>query len=161
MPAGLKKIFDASADPSGFNMTPIIDIVFLLIIFFLVVCQFIDAENFPVEVPDECTYADQAPDTAVSRVTLSVINSSEGRIEFAVGSEKTAALNTGADHIVSPVELLTRALDRRLESVAPSRRTVTLRIDEDISYRYTQYALASIAESLASNIQMAVLKKKR
>ena len=33
---------------ASFNMTPIIDIVFLLIIFFLVVCRFIEAENFPV-----------------------------------------------------------------------------------------------------------------
>ena len=34
-----------------FNMTPIIDIVFLLIIFLIVVCQGIDAENFDVAVP--------------------------------------------------------------------------------------------------------------
>ncbi len=46
-----------SPDRSGtFNMTPIIDIVFLLIIFFLVVCQFIEAENFPVAVPDGCEF---------------------------------------------------------------------------------------------------------
>jgi len=39
-------------DRSGtFNMTPIIDIVFLLIIFFLVVCQFIEAENFRLPSP--------------------------------------------------------------------------------------------------------------
>ena len=37
----------------SFNLTPVIDIVFLLILFFLVVCQFIEAENFPVNVPEK------------------------------------------------------------------------------------------------------------
>ena len=39
------------------SITPMIDVVFLLIIFFLVVCKFIEAENFPVEIPDNCQFA--------------------------------------------------------------------------------------------------------
>ena len=35
--------FNNTEKSGSFNMTPIIDIVFLLIIFFLVVCQFIEA----------------------------------------------------------------------------------------------------------------------
>ena len=56
----------------SFNMTPIIDIVFLLIIFFLVVCQFIEAENFPVTVPDDCEFAqsDSEPGGQVTTVTV-------------------------------------------------------------------------------------------
>ena len=49
--------FHSREESGSFNMTPIIDIVFLLIIFFLVVCQFIEAENFPVAVPDGCEFA--------------------------------------------------------------------------------------------------------
>ena len=36
-----------------FNMTPVIDIVFLLIIFFVFTFRYITAENFTIIVPDE------------------------------------------------------------------------------------------------------------
>ena len=36
----------------GFNMTPMIDVVFLLIIFFMLVSQFSSAENVEVELPE-------------------------------------------------------------------------------------------------------------
>ena len=35
----------------GFNMTPMIDVVFLLIIFFMLVSNFASAENVPMELP--------------------------------------------------------------------------------------------------------------
>ena len=41
------------SDPQ-FNMTPMIDIVFLLIVFFMLVCQFISQENYKLIVPDDC-----------------------------------------------------------------------------------------------------------
>ncbi|MCK4888036.1 MAG: biopolymer transporter ExbD, partial [Planctomycetes bacterium] len=53
----LRDINQFRTSSKSFNMTPIVDIVFLMIIFFLVVFQFIDAENFPVNVPDNCDYA--------------------------------------------------------------------------------------------------------
>ena len=37
--------------PVGFNMTPMIDVVFLLIIFFMVVSKFASAEHVPMELP--------------------------------------------------------------------------------------------------------------
>ncbi len=40
-------------DPQ-FNMTPMIDIVFLLIIFFMLICQFIVQDNYRLVVPDDC-----------------------------------------------------------------------------------------------------------
>ena len=44
-----------------FDMTPIIDVVFLLIIFFMLVAQFIVAEQYKVSVPGEIKTA-QAKD---------------------------------------------------------------------------------------------------
>ena len=38
-------------EDEAFDMTPVIDVVFLLIIFFMLVCQFIVAERFRVQVP--------------------------------------------------------------------------------------------------------------
>jgi len=74
-------------DSNCFNMTPIIDIVFLLIIFFLVVCQFIEAENFPVVVPDNCDNAVPAGPTRpqMTTVTVTTIPGSDVCL-YAVGS---------------------------------------------------------------------------
>ncbi len=43
---------------SSFDMTPIIDVVFLLIIFFMLVFQFITSEKGEVQVPESIRSAD-------------------------------------------------------------------------------------------------------
>ena len=40
-----------------FNMTPMIDVVFLLIVFFMLICQFISQDEELVSVPDNCDTA--------------------------------------------------------------------------------------------------------
>ncbi len=147
----------SSPDKSGtFNMTPIIDIVFLLIIFFLVVCQFIEAENFPVTVPDGCEFAQSDPEPEAQVTTVTVMKTAKERSEFAVGSEKILVSNY--DDLV---DRLVQLIDVQLSDLPPDRRVVTLRIDKDVCFAEAQYALAGIAASSATNIQLATLKDKR
>jgi len=140
----------------SFNMTPIIDIVFLLIIFFLVVCQFIDAENFPVVVPDGCEFAQSEPEPVVQVTTVTVMKTAEERSCFAVGSEKIAA-SSYAD----VVERIAELIDVRLKDLPADGRVVTLRIDKDVCFAEAQYALAGVAASSATDIQLAALRRKR
>ena len=140
----------------SFNMTPIIDIVFLLIIFFLVVCQFIEAENFPVTVPDDCEFAQSDSEPGGQVTTVTVMRTNTERIAFAVGSEKITA-SSYADI----VEGLARLIDIRLRNLPPERRVVTLRVDKDICFGEAQYALAAVAQSSATDIQLVTLKDKR
>ncbi len=139
-----------------FNMTPIIDIVFLLIIFFMVICQFIEAENFPVTVPDSCEFAQSDREHRAQVTTVTVIKTTKGRSDFAVGSEKIAA--SGYANIV---EKLAELIDTRLKELPTDRRVVTLRIDKDIRFAEAQYALAGIAASNTTSIRLATLKHKR
>lgn len=139
----------------SFNMTPIIDIVFLLIIFFLVVCQFIEAENFPVAVPDECGFAESDLERRDRVTTVTVIRTTEERTDFAVGAEKIA----GASY-ADIVEKLTELIDVRLKDLPADDRIVILRIDKDVPFAQAQYALAGVAASSATDIQLAVLKDK-
>ena len=139
----------------SFNMTPIIDIVFLLIIFFLVVCQFIEAENFPVAVPDECGFAESDLERRGRVTTVTVIRTTEERTDFAVGAEKITSANY-ADIVEKLVELI----DVRLKDLPADGRVVTLRIDKDVPFAQAQYALAGVAASSATDIQLAVLKDK-
>ena len=140
----------------SFNMTPIIDVVFLLIIFFLVVCQFIEAENFPVAIPDGCEFAqsDTAPGSLITTVT--VMKTNDEKVDFAVGSEKITTSN-----YADVVEKLTDLINVCLKDLPPYRRVVTLRIDKDVCFSKAQYALASVAASTATDIQLAALKDTR
>ena len=134
-------------------MTPIIDIVFLLIIFFLVVCQFIEAENFPVAVPDECEFAENALKRKGRVTTVTVTKTTKEKTDFAVGAEKIA----GASY-AEIVEQLTELIDVRLKDLPADDRIVILRIDKDVPFAQAQYALAGVAASSATDIQLAVLK---
>lgn len=154
MPSRITGQFDGGVQ--SFNMTPIIDIVFLLIIFFLVVCQFIEAENFPVTVPDDCQFAQSDPEPGAQVITVTVMKTTEDEAGFAVGSEKISALS-----YADIVEKLAQLIDIRLSDLSGDRRVVTLRIDKDICFAEAQYALAAVASSSATDIQLATLKNKR
>ncbi len=140
----------------SFNMTPIIDIVFLLIIFFLVICQFIEAENFPVAVPDGCEFSDSDAEPGAGLTTVTVIKTDNEKTDFAVGSEKI----TTSDY-TDIAEKLARLIDVRLKDSAGERRVVTLRIDKDVCSKDFQHALAAVAASSATDVRLATLKDRR
>jgi biopolymer transport protein ExbD len=134
-------------------MTPVIDIVFQLIIFFALVFKFIEAENFPVTVPDGCGYAQSEVETQTASTTVSVIKTDGDMSDFAVGSEKVSASNYG-----EVANKLAGLINERIKTLPSDGRTVTLRIDKNVSYAEAQYALAGLAQSDATNIRMAVIK---
>ena len=148
--------FRECGNPGSFNMTPVIDIVFLLIVFFMVVCRFIEAENFPVQVPDGCEYARKDAEQKPRVTTVTVLKNSERQCRFVVGAEEISSL--GYDDIVGKIANL---LDKRLKDLPDNERVVTLRIDRQVCFADAQYALAGIAESIATNIKLATLKEHR
>jgi biopolymer transport protein ExbD len=143
-----------SSVPS-FNMTPVIDMVFLLIIFFSLVFRFIEAESFPVTVPDNCRFAQNDPESRIQVTTVTVMKTAEDEVIFAVGAEKVTASG-----YADKVRKMSQLIDIRLSDLPPERRAVTLRIDRDICFAEAQYALAAIAASSATDIQLATLKGK-
>jgi biopolymer transport protein ExbD len=153
---GIANQFRSSERSQAFNMTPVIDIVFLLIIFFLVVCQFIEDENFPVAVPDGCEFASPAPESRARFTTITVMKDDTGEVNFAVGAKKITA-SDGSDL----TEQIACLVDAGLKDLTPDRRVVTLRIDRHVCFADAQYALAAVAQSSATDVQLAALKNKR
>ena len=148
--------FRRPGDSQAFNITPIIDIVFLLIIFFLVVCQFVEAENFPVTVPDQCDAAGASVEPGRQPITVTVMKNSAGRISYAVGPD---VLSPPADRSAARLtDALKDMIDRSLSNRPQDRRIVTLRVDKDIAYGRAQHALAAIANSTATDVQLAVVR---
>ncbi len=138
-------------DREGFNMTPIIDVVFLLIIFFMLVCQFIVAENYDVTVPDKITSAhDERNEDKLTTVT--VMRQDDGQVAYAVGSERFGSNTKGL------AERIAKRIDAQLNQLSDNEKIVNLRIDKEIDYRHSQYALAGISKSGATKIKMAVTK---
>jgi biopolymer transport protein ExbD len=148
------KCFSFERDSAvSFNMTPVIDIVFLLILFFALVFKFIEAENFPVAVPEGCRFAQNEIDSQAALATVTVMKNEAGRSDFAVGAEKV----TGADYEEISGRLA-GLIDLRLKNLPVDKRVVTLRIDKDIPYAEAQYALAAVAKSTATDIRLAAIK---
>jgi biopolymer transport protein ExbD len=150
------RIFDQQADISRFDMTPVIDIVFLLIIFFLLVCQFIVAENFEVTVPDDISSAQPAPAAEEQITTVTVMPTDTSQPVYAVGAEIIASPSQG-----DVSDAIAAEIDTQLQHLRREKRVVCLRIDKDICFRDSQYALAGISQSSATDMKLAVTKQKR
>ena len=146
-------MFQNNRSSATFNMTPIIDVVFLLIIFFLLVCQFIVAENFEVTVPAQIANA-QPPETAAEQTTtVTVMFDPAGNVTYAVGAEKITPTDS------NPIaDAIAEAIDKKLKNLPPNKRVVSLRNDKNIKYKHTQHALAAISQSTATDIKWAVIK---
>jgi biopolymer transport protein ExbD len=136
------------------NLTPIVDIVFLLIIFFMLSFQFIVAENFQVKIPDKADMATARQKESEKLSTLTITKQGKD-IVFAVGGESIVY-----DEKKDIQDLITTMLNRQLSSIKDLNKIVCLRIDRDITYKYTQIALASVAQSQAVNIQLNVIKNR-
>jgi biopolymer transport protein ExbD len=142
-------------DGGGFNMTPVIDIVFLLIIFFMIVCQFIVAENFSVSVPDDIASGQRSVDQDEKTTTVTVMPSGDGGVSYAVGAEVVAS--SGGEEIS---ESIAAAIDRQLVNLPEDRRVVGLRVDKGVVFKDSQYAISGISESSATDIKLSVIRQK-
>ena len=136
----------------SFNITAVIDIVFLLIIFFMVVCQFINTDNFDVAVPDEVTSANESGKDQQHNPTVTVMQTEDG-IAYAVDAEIIQADNDAI------ADAIANAIDKRLTQ--STERIVSLRIDKEICYSQCQYALAGVSKSNATGMELAVAKDHR
>ena len=135
-------------------MTPIIDIVFLLIIFFMLVCQFIVAENFEVDVPDKITKAVESKASDDKNTTVTVMQNEAGQVAYAVGAD---IIGPTQNHQLL-AQKITNAINIQLENVDAADRLVTLRIDKTIAYQHCQPAIRGISLSSASELKLAAIK---
>jgi len=122
-----------------FNITPLIDVVFLLNIFFLVATYFVRNENVePVELPTATQGEDDAEATA--RVVVTV---AEG------------GLLTVASQPVTVDDVTARLQAARLEHA--DRAELRLRCDRRAVYRDLEPLLLSAAQSGIARVRFSVL----
>lgn len=133
----------------GFDLTPFIDVIFLLIIFFMLVCQFFATEQFEAQLPDQI--ASSVARTDVSENATVSITFEKGEIRYAVGSD---VLETAEPKLLE--KMICSAINSRLSDAALPG-VVSLRCDKRIPFERVRPALEAISQSRAQKIQWAVL----
>lgn len=143
-----------SFESEAFDMTPIIDMVFLLIIFFMLVSQFIAAEQFKVNVPDQIQTA-QSPESAKKTpLTITVLPEESGQDVCMVGPQRLSVIE-GKEMAV----LIESAINDGLAERKDNDKTIRLRCDKSVSFGRVKYILAGIYKSQAENLEWAVLSE--
>ncbi len=140
---------------SQFNMTAMIDVVFLLIIFFMLICQFIVQENFTLAIPDDCVNAVVPDNQDQNAVTVSVIPTENNEdVFYAVRSSQFLPKNYDSQ------TLLLEDMSNEI-SVQTSRKEnqlVHLRADKDLTYKQVQLALQALSAGGIQKVQLAAFK---
>ncbi|MDF1745793.1 MAG: biopolymer transporter ExbD [Gimesia sp.] len=125
-----------------FNITPLIDIVFLLVVFFLAATHLTQNDKLEaVELP-EASQHEREPDEAPRRIIVTITLDEKLYVR---GNE------------ISPEEL-----DARLLSIDESKRKETevrIRGDQRIPYRIVERVLISCARAGISNVPFVVLNE--
>jgi biopolymer transport protein ExbD len=125
----------------NFNMTPMIDVVFLLIIFFLVSSHLARQEvQMPLPLPTASS-GERSIDTAVRRVTINVL--SDGRLMF-------------AGKPVEVEQLPERLALARNESGADLE--IRIRSDRSVAYQHVEPILLACARTGIWNVAFAVYR---
>ena len=127
------------------NMTPMIDVTFLLIVFFVVVSQIVDRDAIPLDLPAPNHAASGILDSS-EHVTVNLVPLSGGEIsEIVVGGHTIA---------VDAMDELTSIVNTRLQGGATD---VHLRADRATKYSYIHQAIEAIrAVGTTPRVQLVV-----
>ena len=130
--------------PVGFNMTPMIDVVFLLIIFFLVSSHLAQQEvQAELDLPLAETGQDTTEDENVRRVVLNVLPPEGGRVKVAVAGREM--------DIAEAAELIRYERNRTDEPLE-----IRLRVDRTTPYEAVEPLMVACAQAGVWKVTFAV-----
>jgi biopolymer transport protein ExbD len=121
------------------DMSPMIDMVFLLLIFFLVAASIVKEEKVPVEIP-QAVYAKVTKDTT-------------GRFELTVTADGVVFIGT------TPVSM--EDLEKRLESelALDPELKILIRADSRVRYSTNEKIMAACASAGANDLVFTAFEK--
>lgn len=128
-----------------FNMTPMIDVVFLLIIFFMLASQFVSAEHADIQLPapDHSRAREiKLPEKAVINIQLT----GDGRPQILFGPIRCGDLD----------ELTTRL---QLQKQASPQLQAVLRADKRVKYSFVRDVIQTIADNQIELLNIAAKRE--
>lgn len=110
------------------EITPLVDVIFLLLIFFVLSTQFIDLKTMSIDLP------------SIDKKTMS--NLPENRVKIEISKEGEVLINN-----TTLSEFSLKSLNEELSLIPPDIKTAIISADSDTRYQY----IVTIMESLNSN----------
>ena len=122
------------------NLTPLIDVTFLLIVFFVLVSQIVEVENVPMSLPEPTDPVSQRPGEE-QRAVINVIPVANGEIGgYRLGGGVFPAEAAGLEAMTGRLAGLLRA---------NPRLSVNLRADRSTRYEHVEPVLQAISTAAA------------
>lgn len=124
------------------NMTPLIDMAFLLIVFFVLVSQINSAENVELQLPRPSASAARAPG-AQPRLVVNVVPGADGAAAgYRLGKREFAPDAAGLQRLVATLAESMRA--------TPGIE-INVRADRATAYAWVRPAMDAVADALAAS----------
>ena len=117
------------------EITPLVDVIFLLLIFFVLSTQFIDLKSMSIDLP------------SIDKKTMS--NLPENRVKIEISKEGDVLIN---NIILDTFSL--KSLNKELRSISPEIKTAIISADSDTKYQYLVTIMESLNRSGFKNIQI-------
>ncbi|MCP4710823.1 MAG: biopolymer transporter ExbD [Planctomycetes bacterium] len=145
-----------------FNLTPLIDVVFILITFFMLICRSIGRENYKLELPDDCATAVVSEESGQNAITVSVfesatLNEPDPLVLYAIRDQQYDLQSDRFDNdpyqlVQSMSEQLAREVQLKGDSL------VYLRADKNMTYHQVQNALLALAQAEIKTVHLAAYR---
>ena len=117
------------------EITPLVDVIFLLLIIFVLSTQFIDLKTMSIELP------------TIDKETMS--NLPEKRVKIEISKEGEVLIN---NTILDNFSI--KALNDELRAISPDIKTATISADSDTKYQYLVTIMESLNRNGFKNIQI-------
>ena len=117
------------------EITPLVDVIFLLLIFFVLSTQFIDLKTMSIELP------------TIDKETMS--NLPEKRVKIEISKEGDVLIN---NTILDNFSIKT--LNKELKTISPEIKTAIISADSDTKYQYLVTIMESLNRNGFKNIQI-------
>lgn len=122
------------------EITPLVDVIFLLLIFFVLSTQFIDLKSMSIDLP------------SIDKKTMS--NLPENRVKIEISKEGDVLIN---NIILDTFSL--KSLNKELRSISPEIKTAIISADSDTKYQYLVTIMESLNRNGFENIQISGVSK--
>ena len=117
------------------EITPLVDVIFLLLIFFVLSTQFIDLKSMSIDLP------------SIDKKTMS--NLPGNRVKIEISKEGDVLIN---NIILDTFSL--KSLNKELRSISPEIKTAIISADSDTKYQYLVTIMESLNRNGFENIQI-------
>ena len=117
------------------EITPLVDVIFLLLIFFVLSTQFIDLKSMSIDLP------------SIDKKTMSSLP--ENRVKIEISKEGDVLIN---NIILDTFSL--KSLNKELRSISPEIKTAIISADSDTKYQYLVTIMESLNRNGFKNIQI-------